>query len=154
VIGGNHTATNIDGRAYPGSVRGLSTAQPTTQRVRWDNGLPCNVIGSPSINGNGLVAAATYGSFGSGTYQRCDATAGRHYGTSCDDTDGSPHVYVLNGRNPVANSKGRPDAPVLWCQKLPMGDFSQPTFADGYLFVAAGSTGPSTATPQVTAYTP
>jgi hypothetical protein len=156
VVGGNHTATNLDGRAYPGSLRGLSPNTPVANRVLWDDGLPCNVIGSPSINGNGLVAAATYGSYSStaSAYQRCDPSAGRHYGTSCDDTDGTPHVYVLDGRHPKANAKGRPDAPVLWCSRLPIGDFAQPTFADGYLFVAAGSTGPSTAAAQLTAFTP
>jgi hypothetical protein len=156
VIGGNHTATNIDGRAYPGSLRGLSANTPVTNRVLWDNGLPCNVIGSPSLNGNGLVAAATYGSYSStaGAYQRCDGTTGRNYGPGCNDTDGTPHVYVVDGRHPVANANGRPDAPVLWCAQVPMGDFAQPTFADGYLFVAAGSTGPGSATPQLSAYTP
>ncbi len=153
VIGSN--STSVDGRTYPGSVRALSPNTPAKNRVRWDDGLPCNVIGTPSINGNGLVAAATYGSYSSttGGYQRCDAAFGHHYGPSCDDTDGTPHIYVMDGRHPTAG-EGRPDAPVLWCASLPTAAFSQPTFADGYLFVAAGSTGPPSATPQRTAFGP
>jgi hypothetical protein len=142
-------------RSYPGSVRGLSANRTASSRVRWDDGLPCNVIGSPSLNGNGLVAAATYGSYSSstGTYQRCAAGAGRHYGPACDDTDGAPHVYVLDGRHPVADAAGRPDAPVLWCHQLPSGAFAQPTFADGYLFVASGATGPASVAPRLTTFT-
>jgi len=155
VIGGNRAAA-IDGRAVPGSVRALNPDAPAAQRVVWDNGLACNVVGSPSANGKGLVAVSTYGSWfsGSGTFRRCSAAAGRVYGPSCSDTDGTPHIYVLDGRHPVANPNGRPDAPVLWCRAVPGGAFSQPVFAGGSLFVASGPTPsiPATATPRLTAY--
>jgi hypothetical protein len=155
VIGGN-TSSGIDGRTFPGSVRGLSTDTPTAHRVLWDDGLPCNVLGSPSINGNGLVAAATYGSYSStkGTYLSCDPAAAFHNSAACNDTDGTPHVYVLDGRHPVANPSGRPDAPVLWCAALPSGAFAQPTFADGYLLVASGAKGAGTTAAQLSAFAP
>jgi hypothetical protein len=155
VIGGN-TTSGIDGASYPGSVRGLSTNTPAAHRVRWDDGLPCNVLGTPSINGNGLVAAATYGTYSTtkGAYLSCDASAATHHTATCDDTDGAPHVYVLDGRHPIANPLGRPDAPVLWCALLPSGSFGQPTFADGNLLVASGAQGAGIAPAQLTAFAP
>lgn len=155
VIGGNRAAS-VDGRAVPGSVRALSPDAGAASRVLWDDGLACNVIGTPSENGNGLVAVATNGSWsnGSGTFRRCSAAIGRVYGPQCSDTDGKPHVYVLDGRHPVANANGRPDAPVLWCRAVPGGAYSQPVFAGGSLFVASGPLPaiPATATPRITAY--
>lgn len=157
VIGGNRAAS-IDGHAAPGSVRALSPDSPAAHRVLWDDGLACNVIGSPAVNGNGLVTVATYGSWSgaTSTYRRCSTAAGRVYSPACSDADGKPHVYVLDGRDPTGNPTGRPDAPVLWCRPVPGGAFSQPVFAAGTLFVASGSSPaiPSTATPRLTAYRP
>jgi polyvinyl alcohol dehydrogenase (cytochrome) len=54
-IGGN--ATTINGTAYKGSMRELD---PATGNVIWQTGLAANILGSPSIDGAGVIAASTY----------------------------------------------------------------------------------------------
>ena len=49
--------TVIDGARFRGSVRSLD---PATGGVVWQTGLQGGVLGSPTMNGNGLIAAATY----------------------------------------------------------------------------------------------
>jgi polyvinyl alcohol dehydrogenase (cytochrome) len=117
VIGGNG-GTTVDGRSANGSVRALEVAQGVTQRVIWDDPLPCNVIGSPTENGAGVVAVVTY---------------------NCIGTTARPALYLLDARHPVPNPQGHPipDAPIL--KKVALGNpaFAEPTFADDMLFVAS-----------------
>jgi hypothetical protein len=54
-IGGN--ATTIGGTTYNGSIRELD---PDTGAVVWQTGLGGNILGSPSIDGAGVVAASTF----------------------------------------------------------------------------------------------
>jgi polyvinyl alcohol dehydrogenase (cytochrome) len=49
--------TTINGVTYKGSIAQLD---PATGSVLWRTGLPSNVLGSPSADGSGVIAAATY----------------------------------------------------------------------------------------------
>jgi polyvinyl alcohol dehydrogenase (cytochrome) len=51
------TATTIDGTAYPGSIDELNAA---TGAIVWATGLPSQVLGTPSLDGAGLLAVGTY----------------------------------------------------------------------------------------------
>lgn len=117
VIGGNGGSI-VDGQSANGSVRALAVAQGVTQRVIWDDPLPCNVIGSPTENGAGVAAVVTY---------------------NCIDTTARPALYLLDARHPVPNPQGSPipDAPILTKIPLRYPAFAQPTFADDMLFVAS-----------------
>jgi outer membrane protein assembly factor BamB len=62
VVKGNHlyvagTATTIGGTAYPGSIDELNAA---TGAIKWATGLPSEVLGTPSLDGAGLLAVGTY----------------------------------------------------------------------------------------------
>ena len=52
------TSTAIGGKTFAGSIRQLS---PVTGRVLWQTGLPNGVIGTPTLDGGGVVAVGTYG---------------------------------------------------------------------------------------------
>lgn len=54
-LAGNETT--IRGVDYQGSVREVD---PATGHAIWELGLPANVLGAPSINGAGVIAAATH----------------------------------------------------------------------------------------------
>src|SRR6266567_745873 len=47
----------INGKAYPGSVQALN---PNTGALLWQTGLANGVIGSPSMDGGGVLAVGTY----------------------------------------------------------------------------------------------
>jgi outer membrane protein assembly factor BamB len=51
--------TTINGTAFNGSVREVD---PATGAVIWQTGLTGSVIGTPGMDGAGVIAAATYGS--------------------------------------------------------------------------------------------
>jgi len=51
-------STVIGGKTYHGSVRRLD---PATGKVLWQTGLPNRVLGSPSLDGAGVIALATNG---------------------------------------------------------------------------------------------
>lgn len=53
--------TTINGVAYRGSIRELD---PDTGTATWETGLSAIVLGSPSMNGNGILAVSTYDSSG------------------------------------------------------------------------------------------
>lgn len=90
--------TTIDGTEYEGSIRKLN---PNTGIPVWETGLPGTVLGTPTKNGAGVVAAATY-----------------------DDTNA---VYLIDASNgKILTTLDTENAQV----------FSQPVFADDYLFVA------------------
>ena len=55
-IGGN--ATTIGGTSYGGSIRQVN---PATGAYVWQAGLPCAVMGTPSLDGAGVLAVGTYG---------------------------------------------------------------------------------------------
>jgi hypothetical protein len=62
VVNGNDlyvaaTATTIGGTAYAGSIDELNAA---TGAIVWATGLPSQVLGTPSLNGSGLLAVGTY----------------------------------------------------------------------------------------------
>jgi outer membrane protein assembly factor BamB len=52
-------ATTIKGKAYRGSVQ---ERDPANGRLRWATGLPNGIIGSPSLDGGGVLAAGTFDS--------------------------------------------------------------------------------------------
>jgi outer membrane protein assembly factor BamB len=54
-IGGD--PTTIGGTSYGGSVRQVN---PATGAYIWQTGLPCAVMGTPSLNSAGVLAAGTY----------------------------------------------------------------------------------------------
>jgi outer membrane protein assembly factor BamB len=97
-------ATTIRGVRFPGSIRELD---PATGTIIWETGLSGQVLGSPTKNGAGVIAVATYGS----ELYLIDASSGQILKT-------------------ISTSN----------------TFSQPVFADSYLFVA-------TTTGDFTAYT-
>jgi outer membrane protein assembly factor BamB len=59
IVAGNRTT--IGGTAYAGSVRSFD---PSTGSLRWETGLTGPVFGSPTEDGAGVVAAATWGKAG------------------------------------------------------------------------------------------
>jgi outer membrane protein assembly factor BamB len=56
-VSGNQTT--IDGVTYSGSIRELD---PSTGALIWETGLQGAVLGTPSLNGSGVLAVATYDS--------------------------------------------------------------------------------------------
>lgn len=50
-------STTINGIAYSGSIRALN---PATGTPVWEVGLPDNVVGTPTVNGSGVLAVGTY----------------------------------------------------------------------------------------------
>jgi outer membrane protein assembly factor BamB len=58
IIGGG-SATTINGTTYPGSVQSLN---PSTGVPNWQTGLPATIVGTPTEDGGGVVAAQTYSS--------------------------------------------------------------------------------------------
>jgi polyvinyl alcohol dehydrogenase (cytochrome) len=59
LIEGGGDNTVINGTTYPGSVRALD---PSTGVPLWQTGLPGTILGSPTEDGAGVVAAQTYSS--------------------------------------------------------------------------------------------
>jgi len=57
LIAGGGNTTMINGVTYDGSVQSLN---PTTGAPIWQTGLPGSVIGSPTEDGSGLIAAPVY----------------------------------------------------------------------------------------------
>jgi hypothetical protein len=115
IIGGNHTVAAIDGAQWGGSLRALRPDATVSNRVIWEQGLPCAVQGTPTENGAGVVAVVTWNA----------CTAG-----------GTPSLYLFNARMSISNPLGNPNPQLL--NTIPLQEaFGQPTFADGYLLVAS-----------------
>jgi outer membrane protein assembly factor BamB len=55
------SGTTIDGTAYRGSIRRL---KPRTGAIVWERGLDATILGTPSLNGSNVIAAASYDSGG------------------------------------------------------------------------------------------
>jgi len=102
-------STTIGGVKYLGSVRALNAADGT---VVWQHGLPCVVLGSPSMNGRGVVAVGLYNN-------------GRASSNACKSGT-SPALYLFD----ASNGKQLRTLPAG------VGVYSQPVFADNYLLVA------------------
>ena len=84
-IGGNAT---IGGGAFGTLVR----VDPATGAVIWERGLGGNILGSPSLNGANVIAAATY-----------DTTAGVNNGTYLlDARDGTVLRFITVGEKEFA----------------------------------------------------
>ncbi len=64
LIEGGGSITTIDGTQYNGSVQALN---PTTGQPVWSTGLPGWVVGSPSEDGAGVIAAPVLNAPGTGT---------------------------------------------------------------------------------------
>jgi polyvinyl alcohol dehydrogenase (cytochrome) len=80
-MGGN--PTTINGVQYRGSVRRLD---PASGAVQWEVGLPNAVMGSPTMNGGGLIAVGTF-----------DSTSTPNAVYLMDDSDGSIVKTVNSG---------------------------------------------------------
>ncbi len=67
--------TTINGASFRGSIRELD---PDTGTPIWETGLPAIVLGSPTMNGNGILAVSTYDTSGApnATYF-VDSTTGK-----------------------------------------------------------------------------
>jgi outer membrane protein assembly factor BamB len=101
--------TSIGGTPYGGSVRQVA---PGTGAYIWERGLPCAVLGTPSLDAAGVLAVGTY--------------------TGCVPATARPGAYLLNAATgavlatlPVNNGKV----------------FAQPVFAGTRLYVATESSG-------------
>jgi len=101
--------TTIGGTAYGGSVRQVN---PATGAYIWQRGLPCAVMGTPSLDAAGVLAVGTY--------------------AGCTPSTSKTGAYLLNASTgaslatlPVNNGKV----------------FSQPVFAGTSLYVATESSG-------------
>ncbi len=94
--------TTVDGKSHRGSIREVN---PATGAFLWELGLPGVVWGSPSMNGNNIIAVPSFDT---------DPSAERAVWL-IDANDGSMVETLDTADNPV---------------------FSQPVFADNYLFVA------------------
>jgi outer membrane protein assembly factor BamB len=57
--------TKIDGVAYAGSIAELD---PNTGRILWQTGLPGEIVGTPILNGAGILAAPAWSAAPNGTY--------------------------------------------------------------------------------------
>ena len=71
-IAGN--ATTIGGRSYEGSVRRID---PTNGKFLWERGLPNAVLGTPTMNGNHVLAVGTFSTTTSNAVYLVDGATGR-----------------------------------------------------------------------------
>jgi hypothetical protein len=102
-------ATTIGGTGYGGSVRQID---PVSGAYIWQRGLPCAVIGTPSLDAARVLAVGTY--------------------TGCVPPTSKPGAYLLDaGDGSILATLPVNDARV----------FSQPVFAGTALYVATESSG-------------
>lgn len=99
----------------PGSIQALSPDAAPASRLLWQSYLPCAVEGPPAEDGAGVLAVTTFGPCSTGSSQS---------------------LYLYNAHVTVPNGSGPPAPQLLKTMKLGASDFAQPSFADGYLFVA------------------
>ena len=66
--------TTISGTDYPGSIRQLN---PATGAPIWQRGLNGIILGSPTMNGSGVIAAGTYNSGSPNAVYLLDSSDGR-----------------------------------------------------------------------------
>jgi hypothetical protein len=102
-------ATTIGGTRFGGSVRQVN---PATGAYIWQRGLPCAVLGTPSLDAAGVLAVGTY--------------------TGCTPSTAKPGAYLLNaGTGGILTTLPVNNARV----------FGQPVFAGAALYVATESSG-------------
>ena len=94
--------TTIGGTAFQGAIRQVD---PATGAPVWERGLSANVLGAPSENGAGVIAAATFDYIPSGLTNQ----------TYLLDSDTGAVLATINNANAT--------------------EFGQPVFADQYLFL-------------------
>lgn len=98
-----------------GSIQALSPDQSPASRVIWQAYLPCAVAGVPSEDGAGVLAVVTF--------------------SPCSSGGTDENLYLYNAHATVPNGSGPPAPQLLKTIPLGRAAFSQPAFADGYLFV-------------------
>ncbi len=111
ILGSTKTANG-----HPGSIQALSPDASPASRVLWQSYLPCAVEGPPSEDGAGVLAVDTFGPCSTGSSQS---------------------LYLYNAHATVASGSGPPAPQLLKTIKLGTSVFAQPSFADGYLFLAS-----------------
>jgi polyvinyl alcohol dehydrogenase (cytochrome) len=67
-------STTIGGKQYAGSIRRLN---PATGAVIWATGLPSGVLGSPTLDGSGVIAAGSYKPGSPNSVYLIDSVTGR-----------------------------------------------------------------------------
>ncbi len=134
-VASNRTA-NVDGSSAFGSIRALSPDANPAARVIWDDALPCAVLGSPTLNGSGVLAVPTW----------------RSAKNACGGGTATPAVYLFSAYDTVPNANGLPDAPRLRRIGANGSVFGQPVFADDHLFVV--SSGRQDGAPKIDALVP
>ena len=96
-------ARTIKGVLYPGSVQ---ERDPSTGKLIWQAGLPSGVIGSPSLDGGGVLVAGTYGSApASNATYLIDAANGTILATLAAGNDFAQSAFA-DGMLVTANSDG------------------------------------------------
>jgi len=101
-IAGN--GTTIGGQSYRGSVRQID---PATGQPIWETGLPGTVLGSPSLDGAGVLAAVTDDPFVANACYLLDASTGSIVGTvPIPDAGAFSQPVFTNGYLLVAGIKG------------------------------------------------
>jgi outer membrane protein assembly factor BamB len=68
------TSTTVGGKAFAGSVRRLN---PSTGRVVWARGLTKGILGTPTLNGSGVLAAGSYVTGGADVVYLINAANGK-----------------------------------------------------------------------------
>jgi len=84
------TSTTIGGTQFPGSIRRLD---PATGAVIWATGLGGGVLGSPTLDGSGVIAAGTYTPGGPNSVYLIDSNTGallRTIGVGANPVYGQP----------------------------------------------------------------
>lgn len=142
IMGSTQTTTGS-----PGAIQALSPDASAPSRVIWESDLPCPVEGPPSEDGAGVLAVVTMSLPGN------ICTAG---------STPSLYLYAAHSTVPNPSGSGPPVPQLLKTIALGRSAFSQPAFADGYLFVAtegslmaySAPTPPTTTTTSTTTSTP
>ena len=98
------TSTAIGGKTYPGSIRRLD---PVTGKVLWQTGLPNGVIGTPTLDGGGVLAVGTYGSSATpNAVYLADARTGRIVRTLISGSSDFAQSVFADGWLFTANGNG------------------------------------------------
>jgi outer membrane protein assembly factor BamB len=120
-VSGN--TTTIGGVTYTGSIRELN---PSTGAVVWETGLRGAILGTPSLNGSGVLAVATYASL-KGVPIKGAANA----------------TYLINASTGAILASYSTNNDV---------EFAQPVFVDRYLLLGTANRGLFAYTPSVSVF--
>ena len=122
-VAGNQTA--INGTTYSGSIRELD---PATGSTIWETGLVSAVLGTPALNGSGILAVSTYASL-----------------------DGSPTKGAQNGTYLINAQTG---TILKYISVNDDYEWAQPVFVENYLLMATANQGLFAYTPLAADTTP